>query len=118
MIDTTWRSVRTLWDLRNDQVYGSDSSTRAQKQKEKAHRELRALYILRGDMRHCDRNIFYATVDDHLEAQPVWALKNWLRVYKPMVKHSIKEAVRSSVRHVRTIVSYFRPLLQPDDNPD
>jgi hypothetical protein len=89
MIDTTWCSVRTLWDLRNDLVHGADSSSRAQKQKGQAHRELRALYILRSEMRHCDRAVFYATAEEHLEAQPVWALKNWLRVYKPMVKHSI-----------------------------
>ncbi len=118
MIDTTWHSVRNLWDLRNGKVYGVDSSTRAQKQKEQAHRELRALYILRGNMRHCDTDIFHATADDHLEAQPVWALKNWLRIYKPMVKHSIKEAIRSSVRHVRTIMSYFHPSEPTEEHPD
>ena len=118
MIDTTWHSVRNLWDLRNGKVYGVDSSTRAQKQKEQAHRELRALYILRGNMRHCDTDIFHANADDHLEAQPVWALKNWLRIYKPMVKHSIKEAIRSSVRHVRTIMSYFHPREPTEEYPD
>ncbi len=109
MIDTTWRSVRTLWDLRNGC---------AQKQKEQAHRELRALYILRRDMRHCDRDVFYPTVDEHLDAQPVWALKNWLRVYKPMVKHSIKEAIRASVLNVRTIASYFIPPTHPNEHTD
>jgi hypothetical protein len=114
MIDTTWQSFRKLWDLRNGRIYGFDSSTRAQAQKEKAHRELRALYILRQDMRHCDRDIFYATADAHLEDQPVWALKNWMKVYKPLVQYSIKEAVRSAVRNVRTIGYYFRPQEPPD----
>jgi hypothetical protein len=110
MIDSTWRSVHTLWDLRNGHVYGKDASTRAQKQKEQAHRELRALYILRRDMRHCDRDIFYPNVDEHLDAQPVWASKNWLQVYKPMVKHSIKEETLGPLRpilfpkHIRTSI--------------
>ena len=50
MIATTWQSVRTLWDLRNGQVYGLDSSSRSQKQKEQAHRKLCALYILQSNM--------------------------------------------------------------------
>ena len=114
MIHTTWQSFRQLWDLRNGRVYGMDSSTRAQAQKEQAHRELRALYTLRQDMQHCDRDIFYATVDEHIEAQPVWALKNWLRIQTPMVKFSVKEAVQSAVRNVRTIFSYFGPAKPPD----
>jgi hypothetical protein len=114
MIHTTWQSVRTLWDLRNGRVYGVDSSTRAQLQKEKIHRELRAIYILRSSMRHCDRDILYATAEEHLAVQPVWAMQNWLRVYTPLVKYSIKEAVRSAVRNVRTISSYFDPVPTPD----
>ena len=78
MITTTWRSVHTLWDLHNGQVYALDSSSRSQKQKEQVHRKLRALYILQSDMRHCDHIIFNATVEEHIEALPVWALKNWL----------------------------------------
>ena len=114
MIDTTWYSVRQLWDQRNGRVYGVDSSTRAQLQKERTHQELRALYTLRRDMRHCDRDIFYATAAEHLEAQPVWALKNWLRIQTPMVKFSIKQAVRSAVSNVRTLLSYFGPTPNPD----
>ncbi len=97
MIDTTWYSVRQLWDQRNGRVYGVDSSTRAQLQKERTHRELRALYTLRKDMRHCNRDIFYATAAEHLEAQPMWVLKNWLQIQTPMVKFSIKEAERLAV---------------------
>jgi hypothetical protein len=37
-----WTSFWTLWELRNGQVYGVNSSTRAKKQKEKAHGELLA----------------------------------------------------------------------------
>jgi hypothetical protein len=114
MIDTSWRSVCTLWDLRKGQVYGTDASTCAQKQKEQAHRKLHALYILQRNMQHCDRDIFYHNADEHLDAQPMWALKNWLGVYKPMVKNSIKEAVR----HVRTIASYSIPQTHPNEHTD
>jgi hypothetical protein len=64
--------------------------------------------------RPCDRNIFYDTMDKHLNAQPVWALKNWLRVYRPLVKHIIKEAVRLAIRNMQTIQSYFCQAKVPD----
>jgi hypothetical protein len=113
-IDILWTSFRKLWDSRNGKVHGVDTSTRAAARKDKTHRELRALYSLRADMRHCDRDVFHPTVEDHIEAQPVWAIQNWLRIQVPMAKHSVKEAARSAVRHVRTIVSYFGVAPPPD----
>jgi hypothetical protein len=103
-IEILWTSFRTLWDSRNGKVHGVDTSTRAEARRDKTHRELRALYQLRVDMRHCDRDIFHTTVEDHIEAQPVWALQNWLKIQVPMAKHSVKEAARSAVKNVRTIV--------------
>ena len=114
MIDVLWKEVYQLWDQRNGHVHGVDASTRAQKQKTNVHRELVAVYAARPAMRHCDRDMFYASAEAHLEAQPTWAVKNWLRVYQPLVKHSIPEAVRQAVLHVRTITSYFRPTEPPD----
>jgi hypothetical protein len=68
-------------------------------------------------MRHCDRDVFHDTVEAHIEAQPVWAIQNWLRIQVPMAKHSVKEAAKSAIRQVRTIASYFR--IQPDTpNPN
>jgi hypothetical protein len=58
-------------------------------------------------MRHRDRDIFHTTVEAHIEAQPVWAIQNWLKIHVPMAKHIAKEAAWSAVRHVRTIASYF-----------
>jgi hypothetical protein len=107
MIHFLWTSFRTLWDLRNGQVHGNDSSTRAKKQKEKAHRELLAMYLLRDQTQYCDRNIFHESAAAHLDAQPVWALKNWIRVYRPLVVHSIKEAANQAIQKVRTLTSYF-----------
>jgi hypothetical protein len=106
-IELLWTHFRQLWESRNGKVYGIDASTRTAARREQTHRELRALYLLRSDMRHCDRDIFHPTVEAHMEAQPVWALQNWLKIQVPMAKHSVKEAARLAVSNVRTIVSYF-----------
>jgi hypothetical protein len=45
-------------------------------------------------MRHRDQDIFHPTVEEHIEAKPVWALQNWLKIQGPMAKHSVKEAAR------------------------
>jgi hypothetical protein len=82
-------------------------------QKEKVHRELIVLYNMRELTRHCDRDIFFETASDHLEAQPVWAIKNWLHIQRPLVLHSIKEAARQAVRHVRSISTYFTSAEPP-----
>jgi hypothetical protein len=111
-IDLFWKNFRILWDQRNGKVHGIDTSTRLQARREKVHRELRALYTLRQDMRHCDRDVFHETADAHIIAQPVWAIQNWLKIHVPMAKHSVKEAARLAVRHVRTITSYFRVIPQ------
>jgi hypothetical protein len=71
MIDLFWRSFRRLWDIWNGQVHGVNATTRSKIQKEKAHCELLALYLLCGQTRHCDRDIFYATAKEQLSAQPV-----------------------------------------------
>jgi hypothetical protein len=113
-IDILWRGFRQLWEQRNGKVHGNDTSTRAEARRDKTHRELKALYSLRANMRHCDRDIFYPTAEEHLEAQPVWAIQNWLKIQVPMAKHSAKEAARFAVRNVRTIWSYFTV---PDETP-
>jgi hypothetical protein len=38
-----------------------------------------------------------------------WALKNWLQVYQPLIKHSIKEAARLAIHNMCTLHSNFRP---------
>jgi hypothetical protein len=106
-IDLLWTHFRKLWDSRNGKVHGVDTSTRLEARREKTHRKLHALYQLREDMRHCDQDIFYPTADIHIAAQPVWAIQNWLKIQVPMAKHSAKEAAKSAVRNVRTILSYF-----------
>jgi hypothetical protein len=116
-IDLLWRRFRTHWDNRNGKVHGIDTSTRFQARRKKVHRELRAVYTLRQDMRHCDRTVFHDTVEAHLDAQPVWAIQNWLKIHVPMAKHSIKEAARLAVRNVRTITSYFW-VIPPEPIPN
>jgi hypothetical protein len=106
-IDILWTGFRTLWDSRNGKVHGIDTSTRSEARRDKTHQELRSLYSLREKMRHRDQDIFHPTVEEHIEAQPVWAIQNWLKIQVPMAKHSVKEAAREAVRHVCTIVSYF-----------
>ena len=116
-IDLLWQGFRTLWDARNGKVHGVDSSTRTQARRERVHRELKALYLLRPGMRHCDRAVFHDTVEEHIDVQPVWAIQNWLRIQVPMAKHSVKEAARSAISQVRTIVSYFRTQVDtPNQN--
>jgi hypothetical protein len=34
-------------------------------------------------MRHCGWDIFHPTVKAHIEAQPTWALQNWLKTLGP-----------------------------------
>ena len=120
-IDLLWQGFRSLWDARNGKVHGIDSSTRTQARLERVHRELKALYSLIPDMRHCDRDVFHDTVEAHIEAQPVWAIQNWLRIQVPMAKHSVKEAAKSAIRQVRTIASYFwtqTDTLNPNVHPN
>jgi hypothetical protein len=80
--------------------HGVDSSARAQIKKEKTHRELWAIYNLHSSMRHCNHNILYVTADEHLDTQPMWAMQNWLQVYAPLVKYSLKEALCLAGRNV------------------
>jgi hypothetical protein len=116
-IDLLWRRFRSLWDNGNGKVHGINMSTRYQARREQVHRELRAVYTLRQDMRHCDCTVFHDTAEAHIEAQPVWAIKNWLKIHVPMAKHSVKEAARLAVRNVRVITSYFR-VIQPEPIPN
>jgi hypothetical protein len=113
MIDILWKAVHHLWEQRNGQVHGVNSTTQAKLQKEKTHRKLLAIYSSRDQTRHCNRDLFYDNLEAHLAAHSIGALKNWLRVHKPMVKHSIQEAARLAICNMQTLQSYFCPAEVP-----
>jgi hypothetical protein len=73
-----------------------------------------ALYILWDLTRHRDRDISLLLPNVILPPQPVWAIKNWLRIYRLLVMHSIKEAAGQAVQNVWTITSYFPQREVPD----
>jgi hypothetical protein len=95
-----------LWELRNQCRHGHDNATRQQSMSEQAHREIRCLYLLQPQVLIQDKNIFRASVDDHL-SELVPQLCSWIVHNKKLILHSVKVAKAQAKLHTHQIQSFF-----------
>ena len=102
-IFTHWN---TLWDTRNQDRHGKDSTTRAKAAKEQTIRELEALYTIRHTVLQRDAKLFYEDITDH-KAKPTNTIRQWINTYQPLILKSAKDAKNKSLLHVKPINTYF-----------
>ena len=98
-----------LWKLRNNSRHGEDPETVAIALRIQVHRELAQLYSFRSEIMPRDKDLFYPTVANHIEAHPsTTVIRNWLSTNRTLIVASAKEAVRRSLQGLHSIATYFQ----------
>jgi hypothetical protein len=105
VIMTSWLE---LWDARNKDRHGADSSEKSLKLREQALREIDSLYSSKNKVLQRDQNIFSEDINV-LKQKHTSYLRQWINTNQPIILKSIQDAKQLSLLHVRTMQTYFPP---------
>jgi hypothetical protein len=104
-----WRQWEQLWKLRNEEVHGQDTATRARAERHENQRELREVYNNRNLMEPRIQELLYREEHQHMQ-RPSWVTRNWLVTNAPVFRESMRRARTNAITGVRSIRSYFDPI--------
>ena len=104
IITTVWRKYFALWDLRNKAVHREDLKTRQSARKRKLAVKLHHLHNKRDSVLQTNRKIYLADstveLDKQIATANVHHLKNWIRVWRPVILDSVKTAAALAIQAV------------------
>jgi len=104
--DIIWKEWCSLWKQHNKHVHGHDSATREAANRRQAEAELRAIYELKPMYLPVDQDYLSSDVEEHLR-RSTNSIRNWLQSFRPLHKHSFKEAKRRAISGMTSIAHYF-----------
>jgi hypothetical protein len=82
-----------LWQLRNLERYGKDALVHRQARLRILTSELQELYSYRDKVHPADQQIFYASVEQHLEHHPsLDHIEDWISTHHDAIKASAQQA--------------------------
>jgi hypothetical protein len=97
-----------LWEIRNGCRHGIDAATLQIAKEEQAHREIRCLYMLRGQVLTQDRVLFRDTVELHL-TETTAQLRAWITHNQKLIAHSAKLATIQTRLRIKRLQGFFPP---------
>jgi hypothetical protein len=104
-----WKHVYLNWKHRNSVQHGVDAASREAILLDSAKRETEALYDIRDEVLPRDHDLYYGTIDEHMERETTSrGLRQWLNTWKPVLLHSVKEGKRLGTNGMRSIRQYFQ----------
>ena len=108
IIGEIWAQWFIVWEIRNNDLHGTNETAKARADREETERALRDIYDLRDQMEPSVQQLLCRELTDHF-AKPLWFNKNWLAIHGPLVKQSVKRAKKKAMQGVRSIRQYFTP---------
>ena len=91
-----------MWLLRNQDVHGSDPTTRDAAARQEVDRRLRALYALKPTMEPSVQALLYADIEEHY-SQTLLQNQNWLAIHEPQGVASTRQAKKKAIIGVPSI---------------
>ena len=86
-----WKHIQKEWETRNSASHGVDDETREHPRIEQAKREIASMYELKDKVLPRDRELFYATTEEHFEKEKTsLGLQQWLSTWQPVLLQSRK----------------------------
>lgn len=111
ILTTIWEELRVLWEIRNGNRHGVDSTTREIRKYEQAVRELKLLYDRKEEICQRDADILYPSLEIHLTHDTTsHEIRIWLNTWRPVLEASIKEAAANAIQNVLPLTTYFRTI--------
>jgi hypothetical protein len=86
-------------------------ATKNVKTRERLTKALRQLYQHRSEVLHQDRELFYDSVEEHLQANNT-QLQEWIVHNKKLILHSVRTAQSKSATHTNDIKNFFRKKIR------
>jgi hypothetical protein len=108
LIADLWKHWFGVWDMRNNDQHGEDTTTRTQAARREVEWTLIEIYDFRARMEPSVQELLCAEVSDHF-GQTVKHNQNWIAVHGPLVRTSIKRAKDKAIQGVKSIRQYFLP---------
>ena len=109
-----------LWKLRNEQRHGADQARHSRIREHALGNELRTLYSFKDQVCPLDTNIFYDSVEAHMQHNPnLDQIETWISIHKDAILASSALAQRLGIRRNRTLCEYpaFNPIAPAREPP-
>ena len=105
LIVLMWDQWRLLWSLRNSDVHGKDSATRARAERAATARDLREVYDQRQHLEPQVASLLHE--QEHEHRRPLSMTRNWIAVNLPIVRRSVRRVKNHSARGTQSLRTYF-----------
>ena len=109
IIGKLWDQGFLVWEVRNADKHGVDSTAKARTERLEVDRSLRVLYALRNHMEPSVRDILCDDITQHVGKSTKYN-QNWLATHGPTIRSSVKSATQKALRNMRSIREWFRPI--------
>ena len=106
LIGVMWDQWRAVWTMRNRDVHGHDSATRASAERAATDRELREVYDQRQHLEPHVASLLHRDEHEH-RSRPRAINKNWLAVNLPIIRRSVRRVKKQSARGMQSLRTYF-----------
>lgn len=106
MLTAIWAQFDIIWKIRNGVVHGHDEVSRERVRRARAEFQLRHIYSKRMEYLPGDRKFLFNTIEAHLTRKTSTIL-NWVTIYEPLFKDSIRKLKLNAVRGVSELTNYF-----------
>lgn len=108
LIRLIWKEWMNLWKMRNEDLHGRDTETRAITERREVEQALREVYERRNHFEPRVQELLLREEHEHMQ-RPIWVTRNWLTVNGPIFRESARRAKANAIAGVRSIRSYFAP---------
>ena len=108
IVETCFRMMIDLWEMRNEEVHGKEEATIQQKRKEKAAITVQALHKLEEQARPSNSNLFYQDVEATIELATATTLEAFIAMKTRAINNSVREWAKRSTGKVKSIVDWIR----------
>jgi hypothetical protein len=104
-----WQQWFLLWATRNKELHGADSRSQSQAERRVVERTLIDIFDIRTThMEPSVQKLLHRDITEHFSKTMAYN-KNWLAVYGPLVKMSIRRAKAKASQGVKSLRHYFGP---------
>ena len=104
IFDYSWK----VWNDCNEDRHGRDNTEKANSRLAQAIRSTELLYRFQLDVLPAHKQVFYATIEEHLEKEDsTRKLDTWISTWSAVIHHSVKQAKEMGVKGTRAIYEFF-----------
>ena len=111
-----FEQLHKIWQCRNTQTHGADSSIQDQILREHLTIRVEAIYNKLPNLLALDRQAFETLTKEDILSGSTSTIRSWLRMAEPTIQRCLKDAQQKSSTHQRDIRDYFEEASYVDSD--